>query len=277
MRLGGPLFGDCSTPEKWIGEVRRKGYSAAFCPINAGQSEEDIQAFVRAAADANIVIAEVGAWSNPISPDEATRKEAMEKCKTQLALAEKVGARCCVNIAGSRGQKWDGPHPDNLSDETRDLIVESVREIIDTVNPTRTVYSLETMPWALPDSPDSYLRLIHAIDREGFGVHLDPANMINCPKRYYHSGDFLRECFQKLSPWIGSCHGKDILLHARLTLHLDEVRPGTGGLDYHVYLEELGKLSPDIPLMLEHLPSEEEYDRAADFLRLVAGEVGVRL
>ena len=56
----------------------------------------------------------------------------------------------------------------------------------------------------------------------------------------------------------------------RLTVHLDETRPGCGGLDYPVYLRELAKLDPEIPLMLEHLPNEEEYRMAADHLRSVA-------
>ena len=73
-------------------------------------------------------------------------------------MADEIGARCCVNIAGSRGAKWDGPHPADLTPETFDLIVQSVREIIDAVKPTRAFYTLETMPWMYPDSADSYLR-----------------------------------------------------------------------------------------------------------------------
>ena len=115
---------------------------------------------------ADIVIAEVGAWSNPISIDDTEREAALEKCRIQLALADRIGANCCVNISGSRGPKWDGPHPDNLTDDTFDLIVESVRLIIDDVKPTRTFYALETMPWAYPEGPDSYLGLLKAIDRE---------------------------------------------------------------------------------------------------------------
>ena len=110
------------------------------------------------------MIAEVGCWSNPISPDEPTRRAALELCKARLELADRVGARCCVNLAGSRGETWDGPHPDNLSPATFALVVDTVREIIDAVQPRRTFYTLEPMPWSFPDSPDSYLEL-HARDR----------------------------------------------------------------------------------------------------------------
>ena len=174
MRLGGPLHTDTSSPDLWIAALRAAGYRAAYCPLTATASEADVQAYVRAAAEADIVIAEVGAWSNPISPEPSERAAALEKCKAQLDLAERVGARCCVNIAGSRAAQWDGPHTANLDQETFEMIVASVRAIIDAVKPVRTVYALETMQWIFPDSPDNYLRLITAIDRPQFGVHLDP-------------------------------------------------------------------------------------------------------
>ncbi|MHC4682667.1 MAG: sugar phosphate isomerase/epimerase family protein [Planctomycetota bacterium] len=219
----------------------------------------------------NIIIAEVGAWSNPISPDEKTRRAALEKCRRQLALADRIGARCCVNISGSRGERWDGPSPKNFTDETFDIIVATTRAIIDEVKPTRTYFTLETMPWAYPDSADSYVALLKAIDRKRFAVHLDPVNLVCSPQR---SGALIRECFEKLGPYIKSCHAKDILLQTKLTTHLDEIRPGLGGLDYAVFLTELSKL-PDTPLMLEHLKGAEEYRLAADYVRGVAKKVGL--
>ena len=277
MRLGGPIFGEISNPDSWAEAVKNHGYSAAFCPVNIDSDESTIDAYIEAAKEADIVIAEVGAWSNPVSIDDAERQAALERCRTQLALADRVGANCCVNISGSRGSKWDGPHPDNLIDDTFDLIVESVRSIIDDVKPTRTFYTLETMPWAYPDGPDSYLRLIKAIDRVQFAVHLDPVNIINSPERYFRSGDLIRDCFAKLGAYMKSCHAKDITLANNLTVHLDETRPGLGRLDYATYLRELDRLDPDIPLMLEHLPSAEEYALGAEHIRSVAEEVGITI
>ena len=274
LRLGGPVFEKYADPEAWVAALRKLGYSAAYCPVRADASDDVVKAYETAARRANIVIAEVGAWSNPISPDEPTRKAALEKCRHQLALAERIGARCCVNITGSRSQKWDGPSPKNLTAETFDMIVETTRSIIDEVKPTRTYFTLETMPWAYPDSPDSYLRLFQAIDRKGFAVHLDPVNLVCSPQRYYGNGALIRECFAKLGPHIKSCHAKDILLQPQLTTHLDEVRAGTGGLDYATFLRELSKLT-DVPLMLEHLPNAEEYAKAAEHIRSVAKKVGL--
>jgi sugar phosphate isomerase/epimerase len=277
MRLGGPIFVDYESPAAWATAVRDLGYSAAFCPVGPDAEDDTIQAFADAAGAADIVIAEVGAWSNPLSKDEATRAEALQKCKSSLALADRMGARCCVNISGSRGEKWDGPCAEDLTDATFDLIVETVREIIDAVSPTRSTYALETMPWMYPDSPDSYLRLLEVIDRPAFAVHFDPVNLICSPRRYFNNADVIRNFTAKLGPHIQSCHAKDTLLQKNLTVHLDEVRPGCGALDYRTYLTELSNLDPDLPVMLEHLPDAEEYAAAADHIRGIAAEEGVEL
>jgi sugar phosphate isomerase/epimerase len=274
VRLGGPVFGDFKDPQEWVKAVKAEGYSAAYCPVETFTDASTVKAFETAAKDANIIISEVGAWSNPISKNEKERKEAIKKCKDSLALAELIGAGCCVNITGSRGEQWDGPNAENMSKDTFDMIVQVTREIIDEVKPVRTFYTLETMPWALPDSPDSYLELIKAIDRKQLAAHLDPVNMINSPGRYYNNGAFIKECFAKLGPYIKNCHAKDILLGTHLTVHLDEVLLGTGGLDYKVYLTELSKLK-NVPLMLEHLKTREEYTQAATNVRNIAKSTGI--
>ena len=79
MRLGGPVFGETSNPDSWAEAVKNHGYSAAYCPVNSDSDEPTIEAYVEAARKADIIIAEVGAWSNPISFDDAEREAALEK------------------------------------------------------------------------------------------------------------------------------------------------------------------------------------------------------
>lgn len=275
MRLGSPLPRTWDSAEGWVAALRDGGFRSAYWPLGDDASDDEIAAYANAAAEADIVIAEVGAWSNPISPDEATRAAAVERSKRQLALAERVGARCCVNLAGTRSETWDGPHPDNLGADTFALIVDSVRDIIDAVRPQRTFYSLEPMPWSPPDSPDSYLELLRAVDRPRLAVHLDPVNMINTPAKLYDNAGFLRECFAKLGPYVRSCHAKDITLGDELTVHLAEVRPGLGALDFRVLLTEMDRLDPDTPILVEHLPSDAEYAAAVAHIRTVAAELGL--
>jgi sugar phosphate isomerase/epimerase len=275
MRLGGPVYVQEMNPDTWIKALKHNGYRAAYCPIKAGASSEEIRAYRQAAQQADVVIAEVGIWDNLLELDEGKRRQIIENNKRQLALADEVGARCCVNIAGSRGEKWDGPSPLDLTPETFEMIVATMREILDAVKPTRAFYTLEPMPWMYPDSPDSYLELIEAVDRPQLGVHFDPVNWIASPQRYFHNTAFLKECFEKLGSRIVSVHAKDSLLGTQLTTHLSEVRPGLGYLDYRTFLSEMDKLPADTPIMLEHLENEEEYVLSAEYVRSIAREIGV--
>ena len=276
LRLGGPVPGNFADPADWVSAVKALRYSAAYCPVQPGASSNLIRSFREEAQKNNILISEVGAWSNPHDPDESKRKEAIKKNIDALVLADEIGAVCCVNISGARGEIWDGPYAGNYSTETFDLIVETVRYIIDQAQPVNAFYTLEPMPYMLPDSPDSYLELIKAIDRKQFGAHLDPVNMVSSPQKYFNNAAFLKECFRKLGPYIKSIHAKDIIILPKLTVHLEECRPGLGSLDYTVFLKEASNLV-GISVMLEHLEKQEDYKYAADYVREIAGKAGIIL
>lgn len=278
IRLGGPLFKRINSPNEWITALGELNYKAAYCPVKPGEDSNVIKSYKLAAQKANIVIAEVGAWSNPIDPDDLKARAAIEKNVNALQLADEIGAKCCVNISGSRNpEKWAGPHKDNLTQGTFDLIVETTRKIIDAVKPKNTFYSLETMPWSYPDSVESYKKLLRAIDRKQFGVHFDPVNLIVSPQVYYNNGELIKEAFKKLGPYIRSCHAKDILLlDDKLTPHLQEVRAGLGNLNYTVFLKELARLK-NIPLMMEHLKTDKDYKLAANHIRSVGKENNIQI
>ncbi|MCM8833021.1 MAG: hypothetical protein NC816_03770 [Candidatus Omnitrophica bacterium] len=135
MKLGGPLFEKYNSPEEWIDLVKKENYKAAYCPVNLDTPKEVIKQYKKIAKKEKIIIAEVGAWCNPLSSDNQERKKAIEKCKKSLYLAEIIEAKCCVNISGSRGKTEDGPDKKNYTKETFDMIVEIVREIIDETAP----------------------------------------------------------------------------------------------------------------------------------------------
>ena len=276
VRLGGPLFGEIDGPDHWIKKLKSAGYRAAYCPLKPGADETTIRAYRDAAKKNDLVIAEVGAWSNMVSPDPEAYQSSVEKCIESLDLADQIGANCCVNVSGSRNpDHWAGPHEDNLTQATFDLIVETTRKIIDTVNPKRTHFTLEMMPWAYPYSTDTYLDLIRAIDRKQFGVHIDPVNMVVSPQLFFANGEMIKTAFKQLGPYIRSCHAKDITLREDNYIpQLDELQPGLGKLNYGVYLTELAKLK-DIPLMMEHLKTEEEYASAANYIRSQGRQVQV--
>jgi len=275
IRFGGPIFLNSDDPVELANEHRRLGYSAAYCPPVKLTETDRIRAIEKAFANAGVVISEVGAWKNMLDPDAAKRSENLAYVTERCALAEEVGARCCVDIAGSYNPTvWYGPNPGNLSKEFFDATVENCRHIIDSVKPKRTKFTIEMMGWSVPDGPASYLKLIHAVDRPAFGVHMDVCNGVNCPKLFYENSAFIGECFSTLGAWIISCHAKDLQWITELNVHFLEVIPGRGQMDYGRYLSELSKLK-DVPLMMEHLKTAEEYQEAAGYIRGVGAKNGL--
>ena len=197
LLLGGPTFLKTDDPRELARESRRLGYAAAYCPKAAVGDTARLKAIEAGFAAEKVVIAEVGVWLNLLDADAAKRKENLQKVTDGLAVAEAVGARCCVDIAGSYHEKvWYGPHARNVSKEFFDASVENARKIIDAVKPKRAKFAYEMMGWNLPDSADSYLRMLKAIDRPGFGVHIDVCNGINSPERFYNNAAFTEECFR---------------------------------------------------------------------------------
>jgi sugar phosphate isomerase/epimerase len=276
LRLGGPIFVKTDDPAEQARAHRALGYRAAYAPAVDVKDKEKIAAILKEYAAQDVAIAEVGAWVNMLDPDPEKRRKNLEYVTERLALAEELGARCCVDIAGSYNPDvWYGPHPDNLTPKFFDATVENCRKVIDAVKPRRTVFTVEMMGWCIPTGPDEYLKLIKAVDRKGFGVHLDVTNTINNPERMFNTGAMIRDCFAKLGRWIASCHAKDIAWEVELQVHFKEVIPGRGNLDYRTHLIELSKLPVDAPLMLEHLKNDEEYDEARRHILGVAKELGL--
>jgi sugar phosphate isomerase/epimerase len=274
IRLGGPIFIKSDDPRELAREHRRLGYAAAYCPNVTLNDRARIKAVQDAFQAENVVIAEVGAWKNMLDPDPEERRKNIAYVTERLALAEAVGARCCVDIAGSYNPKvWYGPHKDNFSQRFFDATVENMRKLIDQVKPKRTKMTIEMMGWAIPDGPDSYLRLIKAIDRPAFGVHIDVCNGINSPERFYRSGEFIADCFRKLGQYTVSCHAKDLAWKVEMNVHFVEVVPGRGEVDYRTYLREVARTGAC--LMLEHLSKAEEYDEGRAYIQKVAREAGV--
>ena len=269
MRLGGTIAGTWSTVKEWEELLVRSRFRAVTAPFSCRTDPAETAAYLEAAARHDVVIAEVGVWNNLLAPDPAAAKEALDYAKAQLALADRTGIPCCVNIAGTAGTAgWDAADPSNYTPEAYERIIRTTREIIDEVNPRHACYCLEPMPWMIPDGPEEYLKLIRDVDREHFGAHMDFVNMINSPRRYLAAEDFIDECFRLLAPYIKSTHIKDTRMHpTRLTTILEECSPGEGCLDFERVLRSIDRYLPaDAPVLLEHMQTEEEYRKAFDHL-----------
>lgn len=275
MRLGGPIFKKVDTPEEAVALHRKYGFGAASCPYVEDSVERE--EYRKAFAEADIVLAEFGAYCiNILDTNKTLRQKNIDAICRRLRQADKMGALCCVMHGGSvQTGGWGNANPENISEKSFAETVQIVQCILDKVKPQTTKLVMETESYLFPDSPEIYARLIEAIDRPNFAVHLDPVNIIASPRRFYHNAQFIRRCFTVLGAWIVSCHAKDVNMPPRhATCQIDETYIGNGVLDYNVYLTEINKLNPAPTLMIEHL-NEGQLMEGLNFIFNKAQEVGI--
>lgn len=267
MRLGASVFYDGIDPEQYALAHVEKGYGAAVCPEWLSlERPKELENLKKAMKKHDIIVAEVGAWSNPLNPNKAEAEKSIRQMMDKLRLAEELGAVTCVNILGTKQTAgWFGPHAKGYSKEFFKEAVEVSQYIIDEVKPERTKLSFEMMPYYFLDSPEEYLKFLQAVDRKAAGVHLDICNTMNSPRRFYDNTNYIKHVFELLNKKIVTLHLKDIDLKAEsTTVVFEEVLIGKGGMDLVTLMEEISKLPADTPAILEHLHTEEQYDMATN-------------
>ena len=142
MRLGGTIIANGAGPKEWEALLVKSRFRAVTAPFNCFTPRADIEAYLDICARRDVKIAEVGVWKNVFDPDPAKAEAALAYAKAQLALADEAGVACCVNIAGTpSAEGWDAADRRNFTPEMYEKLVLTVRDIIDSVHPSRAFYT----------------------------------------------------------------------------------------------------------------------------------------
>lgn len=267
MKLGMNSFFSHDSAEQWAEILHDKGFETTAFPVNYEAKDSLIEEYLKAFKSYGISVAEVGIWNSPFVPDEKLAQKNKEVCRHQLELADYVKANCCVNVSGAFGECWYGCYPENYTEKAYEQNVEFIRQLLDSVKPKNTYYTLEMMQWMLPDSAESNLQLIKDIDRERFAVHLDPVNLVNSPRVAMQYREYRDHAIDLLAPYIKSCHVKDFDIKQELTVQIYETIPGTGRADLARYVQKIDAIDPNMPMIIEHLKDWDEYDQAMKFMK----------
>jgi sugar phosphate isomerase/epimerase len=293
LRLGGPVFmanekaaaageshGAAGDPVLLARKHKEKGFTAAYVPQIDVKDRELIKATREAFEKEHIILAEAGYWENIMDTDAESRAFHRARQMEALYLAEDLGAVCSLNIFGSycHGNGNSRHTALNFTEEAFEAAVEMARYFIDTVKPKTAFFTYEMFPFDITDTPENIERLIKAVDRKQFAVHLDLVNLVNSPRAYFSSGEIAKDCIRRFGNRIVSCHVKDIKMkEPSISVILEEVISGTGNLDLKTFMRQIEGLSRPIPFMMEHLKSETEYDTAAAHIRKIGKELGISL
>ena len=270
--------------------VRLEGVVAACCRLGLTGTGFDVDVSWTADAarghfgpclDAGLEIVQLGCYRNLISADESVRAAAVDDVARAMDVAGQLGVRFVVSGSGHRDPERPAArravHPGNWSEEALDVLVESCREIARRAGAGAAALCLE--PWVMLalNTPARLERVVRAVDHEKVCVELDIANLVTL-EHYFRTGALIDECFRRFGDKIRLAHVKDVLLKPEPYVYqIREAIPGDGDLDLRRLLELMAEHSPAGALLIEHLDSEPEIERAVRHVRAVAARTGVTL
>jgi len=301
IRLSGYLFsvnidaegnpiGESTTNKENVGpgdlvrKLREAGLTAAFTmPEYFFEATDSMVRELKAALKQHdMIIFEVGGYRNLLHTDESKRQENIKLIAESMEFAERIGCPMLGTISGSRNpesNEWRdnyAVHPDNWTLETWNLLIDSLNQILKDTEGMNVVIGIEAQVTTNIDSPLAHKRLMEDMGSERIKVNLDPTNMCHL-YNHFHTTELINECFDLLGEDIVGCHAKDtyVLPHSQ-TVHVQEVCPGRGNLDYETYLVRLSHMKWIRTLSVEHIP-DDQFPEAWAYIRKVAGNVGVKI
>ena len=232
---------------------------------------------VKACKKHDVIIYEVGGYTNLVTPNTERLAQNLKRLAHCIEVAESVGCRMVGTVAGCRDPKYlINVHPDNWTLETWKLLVKSIRQVLNDTAGMKAAIGMEAQVTTNIDTPKAHKRLIEDVGSDRLKVNLDPVNMMTLA-RYYHTTELLEECFDLLGEDIVGCHAKDTFIWPdKQTVHVQEVCPGKGVMDYETYLVRMSRLKYPRPLEPEHI-EDEEYPEAKAYIEKVAKKVGVKI
>jgi len=280
-------------PDSLVRYFRDQGKTALVVPgeFLIPMDSSGIGAFDAALKKYDVIVSAVmgNRYTNFIHPDPSFRQQYLKNLARYMELAESVGCPAVPTICGTLAPQTPASatfqdlftkeyrfsmHPDNWSLKTWNLLVKSIRQVLDDTSGMNVSIAMEAQVTTTIDGPLAHRRLIDDVGITRLGVEFDPVNMINIDN-YYYTTELLNESFDLLGESIFTCHAKDTTIWPnRQTVHVQEVCPGRGIMDYTTYLARMSNFEWPRMLLPEHIPADQMPEAYA-FLRKMAAETGV--
>ncbi|MCK4244376.1 MAG: sugar phosphate isomerase/epimerase [Candidatus Omnitrophica bacterium] len=243
--------------------------------------------------DYNLPISVISGYTNLVSPDIEKRDKGLKRLHRILELAWELGTPYVATETGTFNTEsdWVG-HEKNHTEEGFNEFLKVTKEAVKIAEVNDSVLCLETYVQNVIGSIEECKRVFSEIPSPNLKLLLDPTNYFEI-----HNIDKMRETldsiFDALSEKIVIAHAKDVKggksttearfekkmgtedegLSFRGVGNIELPAPGLGELDYPYYLKRLVRVSPNIPLIIEHL-TEEDVPRAKKFIDKMLIEVG---
>jgi sugar phosphate isomerase/epimerase len=228
----------------------------------------------------------VSGYTNIIHPELAHRKANVDRLKDIIRNACALGSPYVISETGTYNteSEWMSD-PKNKTEEGFEACRKILSELAQEAYDHGATFLLETYVNNIVGSVEETVRMFAQVDHPGLGLLMDPTN-------YFESHNIdqmdrvLNQVFDTLTQHVKIAHAKDVARagtdksekHAdigdddALASHtfrgVGEIvlnAPGTGALNYDLYLQRLAEKHPNIPVIIEHL-DEADVPRSKKFL-----------
>jgi sugar phosphate isomerase/epimerase len=262
LGVAGFLPGDWGQLDRaWAERVHAAGFSGASVffqkPLEVALAE--VRRMRADFAAAGLAIAQANGWyESLVNSDEALRSEGVRGLQALIHLGRVLDADTVYVRPGSlnpRGHWW--PHPDNHSPKTFDRLVQSLSRAACTAGAEGMTLAVEGHVLSPLDTPQRVRDLLDAVASPVLRFNVDPVNFIGTVRDAHDTAHVINELFDLLGPDIVAGHAKDCALEEALVVHIKEVVPGRGTLDYSLFLRRFAACCPHGYLLIEHLPDDQ--------------------
>ena len=241
-------------------------------------TREDVTRVYQAFKDADLGIAQLNGWYESLcNYDDDVRAQGVAGMSALTRIGALVQAPSVYVRPGGHNPNghWYA-HPENHTQRTFDNIVDSLRKVCAVAEQEGVLVAIEGLAISALNTPQRMRQLIDAVGSSALKFNYDPVNFIGTVQQVYDTSGVLNDMFNLLGRVTVAAHAKDCNLADKLVVHIDEVIPGTGTMNYELFMRQFQQLCPDGYFIIEHLP-DAHVPAARDNVVALAKKFGIPL
>lgn len=208
----------------------------------------------------------LGAYFNPVHPDESVVEKGIANFKRHLKIAKELNAGFVGSETGSvMGSPW-GYMPENHNQENLDIVIEIFKDLASYAEKHDAYIALEGA-WAhVAGTPERVLEIVNKINSPNLKVTVDLYNFLNIDN-YEERMEIFKKSLDLLGEYIEIFHFKDFIVEDQ---KLKQVGLGQGLMDYSEIIKLIQKNNPNAYLIFEGVVGDDiqsSYKLINDLLR----------
>ncbi len=216
----------------------------------------------------NLKIMMLGAYFNPVHPNQEKVSDGVSYFKEHLKIANKLNADFVGSETGSlMGDPW-GYVPENHNESTLESVIDIFRDLTACAEKYDSFVAIEGAYQHVAFAPEVIKTILDRIASPNLKVTIDLYNFLHIGN-YEQRMDIFDRCFKYLKDDIVIYHLKDFIVD---TGALRQVGLGKGLMDYPVIIRRIKRETPNAYLVFEGVTGEDIKTSLEYISRLVREE-----